>query len=155
MTSIRPCLWFATEAEQAARLYVSLLPGSRIDNVLRSGPEAPGGAPVMAVEFTLAGQRYMALNGAAGAAFTPAISLLVACADQEELDRIWDGLLAGGSAERCGWLRDRYGVSWQVVPARMGEWMSGGPERVGRVVAAMLGMTKLEMATLERAASGP
>src|SRR3546814_3291695 len=117
MSKITPCLWFDGKAEEAARYYTSLLPDSRIDAILPYSVETPGGKPgdVMSVEFTLAGQSYMALNGGPYFQFTPAISFFVDCADQAEVDRLWDALSDGGSTMQCGWLTDRYGVSWQIV----------------------------------------
>src|SRR4051794_4388960 len=122
MSKIAPCLWFDGKAEEAANYYVSLLPASRVDTVLRYAAETPGGSPgqVMSVEFTLAGSRYMALNGGPYFQFTPAISFFVSCADQAEVDRLWSALSDGGAPQRCGWITDRYGVSWQIVPEALG-----------------------------------
>src|SRR3546814_833565 len=119
--------------------------------------ETPGGKPgdVMSVEFTLAGQSYMALNGGPYFQFTPAISFFVDCADQAEVDRLWDALSDGGSTMQCGWLTDRYGVSWQIVPGVLGEMMKDkDPEKVRRVTTAMLQMTKLDIAGLRNAYEG-
>src|SRR3546814_16746987 len=123
MSKITPSLWFDGKAEEAARYYVSLLPDSRIDAILPYSVETPGGKPgdVMSVEFTLAGQSYMALNGGPYFQFTPAISFFVDCADQAEVDRHWAAHSDGGSTMQCGWLTDRYGVSWQLVPGVRGE----------------------------------
>jgi predicted 3-demethylubiquinone-9 3-methyltransferase (glyoxalase superfamily) len=132
MSKISPCLWFDGEAEEAAKFYVSLLPDSRI------------------------GQRFMALNGGMRFEYTHAISLKIDCDDQAEVDRLWDGLLAnGGQAERCGWLKDRYGVSWQIVPTALPKYL-GGADREGakRAMAAMLQMIKLDIAGLKRAYEG-
>jgi predicted 3-demethylubiquinone-9 3-methyltransferase (glyoxalase superfamily) len=157
MSKIAPCLWFDGKAEEAARFYVSLLPDSRIDAVVPYVAETPGGKPgdVMVVEFTLAGSRYMALNGGPYFQFTPAISLFVACADQAEVDRLWDALSVGGTPQQCGWITDRYGVTWQVVPEVLGRMIKDkDPARARRVTEAMLKMIKLDIETLEKAYEG-
>jgi predicted 3-demethylubiquinone-9 3-methyltransferase (glyoxalase superfamily) len=157
MSRITPCLWFDGKAEEAAQFYVSLLPNSRIDAVLPYRVETPGGKPgdVMTVEFTLAGESYMALNGGPYFQFTPAISLSVSCIDQAEVDRLWDALSDGGSPQQCGWITDRYGVSGQVVPAVLGTMIKDkDPARVRRVMEAVLKMIKLDVNTLESAYRG-
>ncbi|QRM29473.1 VOC family protein [Microvirga sp. VF16] len=157
MSKITPCLWFDGKAEEAAKFYVSLLPNSRIDAVVPYSVETPGGKPgdVMVVEFTLAGESYMALNGGPYFQFTPAISLSVSCSDQAELDRVWDALSDGGSPQQCGWITDRYGVSWQVVPAALGAMMKDkDPAKSRRVMEAVLKMIKLDVKTLESAYRG-
>ena len=149
MPDIKPCLWFRAEAEEAARLYVSLFPNSRIASVLRGAP----GAPPVAVEFVLDGRPFLALNGRTEAGFTDAHSVVVTCETQAEIDRYWDALTRDGGAEgQCGWLTDRYGVSWQIVPRAMGALL-GGPDAAaaGRAMQAMLGMRKLDIAGLQRA----
>jgi predicted 3-demethylubiquinone-9 3-methyltransferase (glyoxalase superfamily) len=154
MSRIRPCLWFDGKAEEAARFYVSLLPASRIDAIMRYGIEAPGGLPgdVMSVEFTLNGAGYIALNGGPCPPFTPAISLFVSCADQAEVDRLWAALSAGGTPQPCGWVTDRYGISWQIVPTVLGEMLKDkDPAKVRRVTEAMLRMVKLDIGTLDHA----
>ncbi|MBD2747443.1 VOC family protein [Microvirga sp. BT688] len=154
MSKIAPCLWFDGKAEEAARFYVSLLPDSRIDAVLPYTVEAPGGKPgdTMLVEFTLAGESYMALNGGPYFQFTPAMSLFVSCNDQAEIDRLWDALCDGGTPMQCGWVTDRYGVSWQIVPAVLGVMMKDkNPAKVQRVTEAMLLMIKLDVDQLEKA----
>lgn len=158
MSKISPCLWFNGEAEEAAKFYVSLLPDSRIDRVQRSPVDNPGGkaGSVLVVSFTLAGQEYMALNGGTRVEYTHAISFKIDCTDQAEVDRLWDALSSdGGSVERCGWLRDRYGVYWQIVPAVLPELL-GGPDRAGaqRAMQAMLQMVKLDIAELRKAYEG-
>jgi predicted 3-demethylubiquinone-9 3-methyltransferase (glyoxalase superfamily) len=158
MSKISPCLWFNGEAEEASKFYVSLLPDSRIDRVQRSPVDNPGGeaGSVLVVQFTLAGQQYMALNGGTRFEYTPAISFKIDCADQAEVDRLWDALASdGGAAQRCGWVRDRYGVSWQIVPSVLPEFL-GGSDASGakRAMQAMLGMTKLDIAELRRAYEG-
>src|SRR6202166_4298463 len=149
MSKISPCLWFDGEAEQAAKFYVSLLPDSRIEKVQKNNIDSPAGkaGTVLVVEFTLAGQRFLALNGGTRFEYTHAISFQVDCADQAEVDRLWDALSAGGSVERRGWLKDRYGVSWQIVPMVLPELLGDpGPAKAKRVMQAMLGMVKLDIA---------
>ena len=158
MSKISPCLWFDGEAEEAANFYVSLLPDSRIDRVQRNVVDGPGGkaGTVLVVQFTLSGQEYMAFNGGMRFEYTHAISFKIDCADQAEVDRLWDALSSdGGSIERCGWLKDRYGVSWQIVPSVLPELL-GGPDRAGaqRAMQAMLGMTKLDIGRLRQAYEG-
>jgi predicted 3-demethylubiquinone-9 3-methyltransferase (glyoxalase superfamily) len=158
MSKITPCLWFDGEAEEAANFYVSLLPDSRIETVQRNSVDGPGGkaGTVLVVEFTLAGQRFMALNGGMRFEYTHAVSFKIDCADQAEVDRLWDALLAGGGqAERCGWLKDRHGLSWQIVPTALPKYL-GGADRAGaqRAMQAMLGMIKLDIAALKRAYDG-
>ncbi|MDB5618184.1 VOC family protein [Tardiphaga sp.] len=157
MSKIAPCLWFATEAEEAANFYVSLLPDSKICKVQKNVTDSPGGkaGSVLVVIFTLAGQEFMALNGGKKFDFTHAVSFKIDCADQAEVDRLWDALLEGGSPEQCGWLKDRYGVSWQIVPAGM-PGLLGGPDPAGaqRAMQAMLQMVKLDIARLKSAYAG-
>lgn len=157
MTTIAPCLWFDGKAEEAATFYVSLLPGSRIDAVMHSTVETPGGKPgdVMLVEFTLAGSSYTALNGGPAFRFTPAISLFVTCADQAEVDRVWNALSDGGAPMQCGWITDRYGVAWQVVPEAFLRMIKDeDPAKVRRVMEAMMTMVKLDVGNLEKAYLG-
>ncbi len=157
MSKIAPCLWFDGKAEEAANFYVSLLPDSRIDAVLPYTVETPGGKPgdVMLVEFTLAGLRYMALNGGPYFQFTPAVSFFVSCSDQQEVDRLWDALSVGGTPMECGWITDRYGVSWQIVPEAMIRMIKDeDPAKVRRVTEAMLTMVKLDVEALETAYHG-
>ena len=151
MPKIKPCLWFQSEAEEAAKFYVSLFPNSRIDNVMRGGP----GTPAIAVDFVLDGEPFLALNGRRERGFTDASSYVVSCETQAGIDRYWDALTRDGEESQCGWLKDRYGVSWQIVPRRMGELLGGpDPAAAGRAVQAMLGMRKLDIAALERARKG-
>ena len=151
-----PFLWFDGQAEEAAELYTSLVPDSRIVHVARygeAGPGAPGA--VMTVAFELDGQRFVALNGGPEFRFTEAVSFTIECASQEEVDRFWTALSEGGEPGPCGWLKDRYGLSWQVNPTRLFELLSDPDrEKAQRVMKAMLGMTKIEIAELERAAEG-
>jgi predicted 3-demethylubiquinone-9 3-methyltransferase (glyoxalase superfamily) len=157
MPTIIPNLWFDTQAEEAAAFYVSIFPGSKITDVTRYGPSGPGlEGTVMTVDFELAGQRHTAINGGPQFPFTEAISLLVECADQAEVDRYWDALLAGGGQPvQCGWLKDRYGLSWQVSPVGMNELLTDpDPARAERAMQAMLQMVKLDLGELQRAADG-
>ncbi len=158
MSKISPCLWFDGEAEEAANFYVSLLPDSKIEKIQRNPVDGPAGkaGSVLVVEFTLAGQRFMALNGGMRFEYTHALSFKIDCADQAEVDRLWQALTAhGGDPGRCGWLKDRYGVSWQIVPTALPKYL-GGADRAGaqRAMQAMLGMGKLDVAALKRAYEG-
>ena len=154
---IMPSLWYVREAEEAARFYASIFPDSRVDRVtplLVESPSGPAGS-VKVVDFTLFGQRFQAMSAGPLDPFNHAISLVVTCDDQAELDRYWDALLQGGKAEACGWLKDRFGVSWQIVPAVMDELMQvDDPERAKRVSMAMMKMVKLDIAKLQAAAKG-
>jgi predicted 3-demethylubiquinone-9 3-methyltransferase (glyoxalase superfamily) len=149
-----PCLWFDGQAEQAAQHYIAIFPNSEIAGVSRYGPDTPGEeGSVMTVEFRLDGQPYVGLNGGPQFTFNEAISFQIMCADQEEVDHYWTRLSEGGEEGPCGWLKDRFGVSWQVVPTRMYELLSDpDAERAQRAMQAMLQMHKLEIAELERAA---
>ncbi|MGZ4353429.1 MAG: VOC family protein [Gaiellaceae bacterium] len=155
MPKINPFLWFDTQAEEAATLYTSIFPDSRIVEVSRYGSAGPGpeGA-VMTVSFELDGQRFVALNGGPEHTFSEAISFQIDCASQEEVDRYWGALTEGGEEGPCGWLKDRFGVSWQVVPTRLMELLlDPDAEKSQRVMAAMMKMGKIEIEELERAAS--
>jgi len=156
--SIYAHLWYASEAEAAARFYASIFPDSRVDRVTTMLSESPAGPPgsVEVVDFTLLGQRFQAISAGPHHAFNDAISMVVECAGQAELDRYWQALLAdGGQAQACGWLIDRYGLRWQIVPARLGELMrDADPVRAKRVTDAMLRMIKLDIAALEAAYRG-
>lgn len=154
---ITPHLWYAREAGEAAAFYASIFPDSEVVRVSRLASESPSGPPgsVEIVEFTLFGQPFTAISAGPLDPFNHAISFVVTCEDQAEVDRYWEALLDGGSAEQCGWLRDRFGVSWQVVPAALAEMMADpDPEKARRVGDAMLGMVKLDIAALERAYIG-
>jgi predicted 3-demethylubiquinone-9 3-methyltransferase (glyoxalase superfamily) len=158
MSKIAPCLWFNGEAEEAANFYVSLLQDSRIDKIQHNPVDGRAGkaGEVLVVDFTLAGQEYMALNGGMRIEYTHAISFKIDCEDQAEVDRLWDALSSsGGSTHQCGWVRDRYGVSWQIVPSVLPKLL-GGPDAAGarRAMQAMLGMNKLDIAELRRAYEG-
>jgi predicted 3-demethylubiquinone-9 3-methyltransferase (glyoxalase superfamily) len=154
MSTISPCLWFDTQAEDAARFYTSVFPSSRILDVQRYGSAGPREeGMVMIVSFELDGRRFLALNGGPDFTFSEAISFEIECADQAEVDRYWSELSAGGEEGPCGWLKDRFGVSWQVVPRRLNELIADPDrERSQRVMAAMLKMGKIDVAELERAA---
>ncbi|MCX3063105.1 VOC family protein [Streptomyces beihaiensis] len=151
---IRPCLWFDGQAEEAVNFYVSLFEDSEILDVMRWGEEGPGepGAALM-ITFRLAGTQYQALNGGPEFTFTEAVSLSVDCADQAEVDRLWDRLTAdGGEESMCGWLKDKYGLSWQIVPRVLPDLLTGPDrERADRVMAAMMKMRKIDVATIEAA----
>ena len=154
MQKIVPNLWFDTEAEEAAEFYVSLFDDSKLLGVVPYGEAGPGEpGTVMVVNFQLLGQEYVAINGGPQFPFTEAVSFEVRCQDQEEVDRLWDALTADGGQEvQCGWLKDKYGLSWQIVPERWVE-LAAAPDKakVDAAMKAMLGMTKLDIAELERA----
>jgi predicted 3-demethylubiquinone-9 3-methyltransferase (glyoxalase superfamily) len=157
MTAITPCLWFERDAEEAVQFYTSVFPNSTVDGMSRYGEGAPlpAGTPLM-IAFTLDGRPFQALNGGISFPFTEAVSLSIDCADQAEVDRYWDALIAdGGKPVQCGWLKDKYGLSWQVVPrALIRLQQEGTPEQVGRMFAAMMPMVKLDVAALEAAFNG-
>ena len=155
---VYPCLWFDGKVEEAANFYVSLIPDSRIDNVWRSPADTPSGPEgmVLLVDFTVGGQQLQALDGGPDFHFNEAVSLVIECEDQAEVDRLWDTLTAeGGEPGPCGWLKDRYGLSWQIVPKALNEMLEG-PDRDGarRAMQAMLQMGKLDEAELRRAFEG-
>jgi predicted 3-demethylubiquinone-9 3-methyltransferase (glyoxalase superfamily) len=151
MPDMKACLWFRTEAEEAANFYLSIFPNSSINSVMRGAP----GTPAIAVDFLLDGQPFLALNGRREQGFTDACSFVVTCETQADIDHYWNALTRGGEESQCGWLKDRYGVSWQIVPRAMGALL-GGPDATaaGRAMQAMLGMRKLDIAALERARKG-
>ena len=156
MKKITPFLLFDGQAEEAARFYVTLLPDSQIDRVMYWPGDTPGDAAseVLTVEFTFGGTQFVALNGPQ-ASFTEAVSFQIACADQAEVDRLWAALSAGGSEGPCGWLKDRWGVSWQVTPTRLLELIADPePIRARRAMEAMMKMGKIDVAEVERAANG-
>jgi predicted 3-demethylubiquinone-9 3-methyltransferase (glyoxalase superfamily) len=155
MQKINPFLWFDTQAEEAANFYASIFKNSKINAVSRYGESGPGpkGA-VMAVSFTLDGVDFTALNGGPNFKFTEAISMVVNCEDQAEIDYFWDKLSAGGTESQCGWLKDKYGLSWQVVPTALFRLLSqSDPAKSARVMNALLQMVKLDIAALEKAAA--
>jgi predicted 3-demethylubiquinone-9 3-methyltransferase (glyoxalase superfamily) len=154
---ITPNLWFDTQAEEAAKFYCSVFPNSEITNVLYYTEAGPGPAgTAVTVEFVLDGQKFTGINGGPQFTFTEAVSLEINCADQAEVDYYWDHLLAdGGEESMCGWLKDKYGLSWQVVPAVLYELLTGpDSERTNRATQAMLRMRKLDVAALQAAANG-
>lgn len=153
---IIPNLWFDTEADQAAEFYCSVFDNSGIANLTHYTEIGPGPAgSVMTVEFELDGQRFVGINGGPQFPFTEAVSFQITCETQDELDRYWDRLLDGGQESQCGWLKDRYGLSWQVIPSGMEELFADpDPQRAQRAMQAMLGMRKLDLAALLAAADG-
>ena len=153
---LTPCLWFDTASEEAATFYTSVFPNSRIVDVVRYGEAGPRLADtVMVVTFELDGLKFIALNGGPEFAFSEAISFQVSCEGQEEVDQFWNALSEGGQEVRCGWLKDRFGVSWQVVPTALPALLGNpDPEKAKRAMAAMLKMKKLVIADLARAAEG-
>ena len=155
MQRITPYLWFDTEGEEAARFYTSVFPDSRIVEVMHFGEAGPRAAgTVMTVEFELDGQRFVALNGGPEFKFTEAVSFEVECETQEEVDRYWTTLSEGGEEGPCGWLKDRFGLSWQIVPTALTRLLADPDhEKAQRVMKAMLGMRKIEIEGLERAAA--
>jgi predicted 3-demethylubiquinone-9 3-methyltransferase (glyoxalase superfamily) len=155
MKGITPCLWFDTQGEDAANLYTSIFPNSRIKEIARYGSAGPRPeGSVMTVSFELDGQEFLALNGGPEFTFSEAISFQIPCKDQEEVDRYWDALSEGGEKGPCGWLKDRFGVSWQIVPTRLVELLSDPDrDRSQRVMACMMKMGKIEIAELEQAAA--
>ena len=156
MPRITPCLWFDTQAEQAAQFYTSVFPNSRIVEVSRFGEGGRRDADLaLVVSFELDGQPVTALNGGPEFAFTEAVSFQVDCADQAEVDHYWTALTDGGEESRCGWLKDRFGLSWQVIPRRLTELLGDpDPARAHRAMDAMFTMRKIDVAALERAADG-
>jgi predicted 3-demethylubiquinone-9 3-methyltransferase (glyoxalase superfamily) len=155
MPATTPCLWFDGQAEEAASHYVSIFPNSQILNIARYGPQTPGvEGEVMTVTFSLDGQTYVGLNGGPQFTFSEAISFQISVSGQEETDHYWNALTDGGQESQCGWLKDRFGVSWQVVPAELMSLLSDpDPGRAQRATQAMLQMKKIDIAELERAAN--
>lgn len=157
MQKIITYLWFDNKAEEAANFYVSLFKNSKINAVRRYGDAGPGPkGSAMSVEFDLEGQQFIALNGGPHFTFTPAISLFVNCESQQEVDELWQKFTAGGGKEsRCGWLQDKYGLSWQIIPTALGKLMSDpDPEKSSRVMTAMLQMSKIDVNALQQAHDG-
>lgn len=156
MSKITTVLWFDGQAEEAAEFYVTLLPDSHVDKVWRSVADSPSGpaGSVLTVDFTLAGQHFQGLNGGPDFKFNESVSFMIECQDQAEVDRLWGALTASGGEESvCGWLKDRFGLSWQIIPRRLLELNSDpDPERARRAFEAMLKMVKIDIAELERAA---
>ncbi|TLM87622.1 VOC family protein [Pseudarthrobacter sp. NamE5] len=153
---IGTCLWFDHQAEEAAQFYTSVFDDAKILNISRFGEGGPGPAgAAIAVDFELEGRGFTALNGARGSSFTDAVSFVVECEDQAAVDRYWTALTDGGTESQCGWLKDRFGVAWQIVPAVLPQLIAGpDPHGAQRAMEAMLGMRKLDIAELERAYAG-
>jgi len=156
MQKITPFLWFDDKAEEAMNFYVSLFRNSSIGSVTRYGEAGPGPkGSVMSATFQLDGQEFYALNGGPHYKFTPAISLFITCESQEEVDMFWDKLSEAGRTDRCGWLQERYGLSWQVIPSALGRMLGDNDRaKANRVMQAMLQMDKIDIATLQRAYDG-
>ena len=158
MDKITPVLWFDRNGEEAANFYVSLLPDSRIDRVTRAPADYPSGSEgdVITVDFTLAGRQYQALNGGPQFPFTEAVSFMIHCEDQAEVDRLWDALIAdGGQPSQCGWLKDKFGLSWQITPKILPQLLGDpDPARARRAFEAMMKMGKIDIAELKKAAEG-
>ena len=156
MQKITPFLWFDNQAEEAVNFYVSIFKNSKVLGVSRYGDAGPGPkGTVMSATFQLDGQTFYALNGGPQFKFTPAISLFVSCETQPEVDELWEKLSAGGRKDRCGWLQDKYGLSWQIIPKTLGEMMGDkDPQKSKRVMQAMLQMSKIEIAGLKKAYEG-
>ncbi|MGA8865837.1 MAG: VOC family protein [Candidatus Sulfotelmatobacter sp.] len=156
MQKINPFLWFDDKAEEAMNFYVSIFKNSKVVSVSRCGEGGPGPkGSVMSVKFQLEGQEFMALNGGPLFTFSPAISLFVNCETQEEVDELWEKLSEGGKKERCGWLKDKYGLSWQIIPSSLGPMLGDkDPEKSKRVMQAMLQMDKIDIKRLRQAYGG-
>jgi predicted 3-demethylubiquinone-9 3-methyltransferase (glyoxalase superfamily) len=156
MRGITPFLWFNDQAEEAMKFYVSIFPNSKVGTVTRYGDAGPGPrGTVMTATFQIGGQEFIALNGGPQFKFTEAISFVVNCDTQQEVDRLWDKLSEGGSKSRCGWLKDKYGLSWQVVPIALGEMLADkGPAKASRVMQAMMQMDKIDTTILKQAYDG-
>jgi predicted 3-demethylubiquinone-9 3-methyltransferase (glyoxalase superfamily) len=154
-TQISTCLWFDGRAEEAANFYVAIFPNSKILKTARYGEAGPGPAgSVMTIEFELDGRKFLGLNGGPHFKFTEAISFIINCQTQEEVDRYWQALTAGGAEVQCGWLKDKFGLSWQVVPTVLGQLLSDADaKKSGRVMQAMMGMKKLDIRGLQQAAA--
>ena len=154
MQKLTPCLWFDTEGEDAANFYTSIFPNSKILDISRYGSAGPRDeGTVMTVEFELDGRSYVALNGGPEFPFTEAVSFQVSCKDQDEVDEYWSKLSEGGEEGPCGWLKDKFGLSWQIIPKALPELLGDpDPEKAQRVMAAMLNMGKIQIDELERAA---
>jgi predicted 3-demethylubiquinone-9 3-methyltransferase (glyoxalase superfamily) len=157
MSKIVPHLWYSAKAHEAAAFYASIIPGSRVESVTDLPADSPSGpaGSVQVVEFVLAGQPFQAINAGPLDSFNHAVSFVVNCEDQAEIDRLWNALSDGGQVEQCGWLKDRYGLSWQIVPTMLGEMMKDpNRSRAKRVAEAMLKMVKLDIAGLRAAYDG-
>jgi predicted 3-demethylubiquinone-9 3-methyltransferase (glyoxalase superfamily) len=156
MNKISPCLWFDGNAEEAANFYLGVFPSARIKEIMRHTESSPGPAgSVLAVLFELEGEDFMALNGNSDFKFTPAVSMFIKCETQAEIDHYWDKLMDGGQSMACGWLTDRFGVTWQIAPTRLLAMLQDpDPVKADRTMKAMMDMIKLDIATLDRAYNG-
>jgi|SRR5205809_2660467 len=156
MDKITPFLWFDSQAEEAMNFYMSIFKNSKVERISRYGEAGPGPkGSVMSVEFVLEGQTFMALNAGPHFQFTPAISFFVNCETQKEVDELWEKLSEGGSKERCGWLKDKFGLSWQVVPSALGRMLQDeDPKKSARVMKAMMKMDKIDIEGLKQAYEG-
>jgi predicted 3-demethylubiquinone-9 3-methyltransferase (glyoxalase superfamily) len=155
MQKITPFLWFNDNAEEAMNFYTTVFKDSKIGKVSRYGDAGPGPkGSVMTAQFALNGQDFIALNGGPNFKFTEAISFVVNCETQKEIDYYWDKLLHGGQAQACGWLKDKFGLSWQIVPVQLGQLMTGNPQQSGRVMQALMKMIKLDLKLLQDAYEG-
>lgn len=154
MQKITPCLWFDTQGEEAARFYVSIFKDARITQITHYGPDMPGReGTVMTVVFELLGQSYMALNGGPHFKFNEAISLMVSCETQAEIDYYWEKLSSeGGQEVECGWVKDKYGLSWQIIPSCLEQLLTADQARTNRVMRAVMSMKKLNIAEMQAAA---
>ena len=157
MQKITPFLWFDGNAEEAANFYISIFKNSKMGKISRYGDAGPGPkGSVMSVTFQIEGQEFFALNGGPQFKFTPAISFFVNCETQQEVDELWDKLSAGGRTDRCGWLQDKFGLSWQIIPTVLGQLLGDkDPQRAKRAMQAMLQMTKIDIKKLQQAAAEP
>jgi predicted 3-demethylubiquinone-9 3-methyltransferase (glyoxalase superfamily) len=157
MQKITPFLWFDGNAEEAANFYISIFKNSKMGKISRYGDAGPGPkGSVMSVTFQIEGQDFFALNGGPQFKFTPAISLFVNCETQQEVDELWEKLSAGGRTDRCGWLQDKFGLSWQIIPTVLGQLLGDkDPQRAKRAMQAMLQMTKIDIEKLQQAAAEP
>jgi predicted 3-demethylubiquinone-9 3-methyltransferase (glyoxalase superfamily) len=155
MQKITPFLWFDGNAEEAANFYISIFKNSKMGKISRYGDAGPGPkGSVMSVTFQIEGQEFYALNGGPQFKFTPAISFFVNCETQKEVDELWEKLSAGGRADRCGWLQDKFGLSWQIIPTALGQLLGDkDPQRAKRAMQAMLQMTKIDIEKLQQAAA--
>lgn len=152
MATITPFLWFDHQAEEAMLFYVALFPNSRVIDVTRHGGDD---SPAFSVSFSIDGQEFQAINGGPPHSLTPGFSIFVSCPDQAEVDRLWSALSEGGEELQCGWVTDRFGLTWQIIPTALGRLLGDrDPERAGRAMQAMLAMKKIDIAALERAATG-
>jgi predicted 3-demethylubiquinone-9 3-methyltransferase (glyoxalase superfamily) len=153
MQKITPCLWFDGTAEEAMNFYTSIFKNSKVEGVTRYGEDGPGPeGSIIGGMFVLNGQEFMVLNDRPDFKFTEAVSLFVPCETQQEVDELWEKLSAGGEKGRCGWLKDKFGLSWQIIPTALPEMLQDeDPEKAGRVLQAMLKMDKIDVATLRRA----